>query len=247
MIGHQEYNIKHTEDPTLGIASTNDECLLRVDKAGLRLLHSFEVKNKGKGNATITIKKRGMEYTIAAEVLTALQVGATDRFRGPLTKRRVKPGSVVILDSNVVVVQRVEDTNGDGILWQTDGPVGVTYPKEVGKINYHTGWIDYVFENAVTAPVVGDYKHSDWSPFAAPISLAVVAGGGHRTFIIKPDNAAAFLAGVKEESEIGIFGKLDVDQVPTTVGVLVYYAGPQDDMQLPLVKGEIRDYPYHNA
>ena len=129
-----EYLNKSTELNSLGVHSVVDVCLARVT-GGLRQLQGFELKNTGKGLVTFTLKKRGKSYTVAAQNISALQVGATDRIRGALGIRRITPKTVVILDTNVGTPQRVEDKNGDGILCQTNGPAGPTYPLEVGTIN----------------------------------------------------------------------------------------------------------------
>jgi hypothetical protein len=243
-----DFKTRSAELPTLGVHSVTPICLARLNQAAFGKLNSFSLQNKGKGNVSFELKKRGQRYTIAAEDISALQVGATDRFRGPFAKRRVDPKSIVIVDVNAVVPQRVEDTNGDGILWQTDGPTTVTYPKQVGTINYNDGIVDFTFELAVTTPVTVDYKHTDWTSFGTAITItSLVAGGGSRDIIILPDRADNFYDGVRDEEEIGFFAALIAGQVPTILGLVVTYMGDDSEIILPPHKGEIDDYPFHNA
>lgn len=248
MIGHADFMLKESEDVALGVNSIADICLARVNKEAFPKLHSFRLKNKGSGNVTFTLKKRGVSTTIAAESLNGLQVGGSDRFRGPMANRRVTPQTVVIVDTNAGVPQRVEDTNGDGILWQTDGPATITYPRQVGTINYNDAVIDFTFGVAVTLNVTAGYQHTDWSAFGTPITFGLVAGGAERTFLIVPDNAENFFDSVKDEDEIGFFGKKTaVDQAETVLSLVLCYFGDDSDIKLPIKKGEIDDYPYHNA
>jgi len=247
-IGMMEFQTREAELTGLGVRDTADTCLARVNNEGFALLQSFIMKNKGPGNVTITLKKRGQSYTIAAENIDALRVGATDRFRGPFANRRVTPGSITLVDSNGGVPQKLQDTNSDGVLWQTDGPAGPAYPIQVGSIDYNTGVIDFTFNQAVTLSVTVAYKHTDWTAFGTPITFPLVAGGAERQIIIVPDNADNYFDSLRDEQEFGFFGKRTAaDQPPSQVGLVVVYFGDDSKIRLPLVKGEIRDYPYHNA
>ena len=247
MIGMMEFTVKEAELTSLGVRSTEDACLARVNKDGFPLLQSFYMKNQGYGNVTVTLKKRGQEYTIAAENIDALRVGTTDRFRGPFAQRRVKPGSITILDANVGVDQKIQDTNSDGILWQTDGPPGPAYPIKVGTVDYNNGIIDLTFNQAVTLSVVVAYKHTNWVAFDSPITFGMVAGAGARDYIILPDNAQNYVESLRDEIEFGWFGKKTAsDQPSTSLMLTVRYFGDDSKIRLPLEKGEITGSPYHN-
>jgi hypothetical protein len=243
-----EHRTKPAELVGLGVHSVEDVCLARVNKTGFSLIESIELVNKGHGNVTFTLKKRGQSYTIAAEVITSLQVGATDRYRGKLAQRRVTPGTITILDSNAGVDQKVEDTNADGILWQVDGPVGPTYPIEVGTVDYNEGILDFTFNQAVTNPTTIDYKHTNWTAFGTPVTFDIVAAAGSRKYTILPDDAENYFDSLKEEIEFGIFAKKTAsDQDNTVLGLIVWYFGDDSQITLPLVKGEILGTPYHNS
>ncbi len=247
-IGHAEFQTKEAELVRLGVHSTEDVCLARVNKDGFMKIVKFSMSNKGKGNVTITLKKRGVQYTIPAENIEPLRVAASDRFRGPLTKKRIKPISVTIVDANVGVPQKVQDTNGDGVLWQTDGPAGPAYPVEVGKIEYETGIFDFTFVKAVTLTTVeADFQHTDWTAFTPAITFGLVAGGGARSIILFPDRAQDYTEDVRDELEWGFFGKKTAsDQANTTVGLITSYIGDDSPIKLPHEKGEITGFPYHN-
>lgn len=247
-IGHAEFRQKETEEVALGInTSTADVALARISReTGLRLMTKFCLKNKGKGNATVKLKKRGEIFPIAAEDISALQVGATAKVQGKLANRRIEKNTVVILDDNAVTPQRVEDS-GDGRLLQTDGPAGPTYPVEVGKINYIEGTVEFTFAQAITAPIVADYNHSDWTEFGTPIALDVAAGGGEQVFVVKPTNAQNYLSGIKGQKEVGWFGTLQsANDQETLIGMVVSYHYDDNLIKLPLEKGEVNGYPFHN-
>lgn len=248
-IGMTDFQTKTSELTTLGVNQTSDVCLARVNKEAFGKLCSIEVKNKGRGNVSFKLKKRGLTYPITAENKNLLRVGSTDWFRGPLVSRRVTPGSVVIVDANGGVPQRVEDTDADGVLWQTDGPAGPTYPKKVGEIEYNEGRFDFTFEVAVTLAVLAEYKHTDWTVFSPVLEFAsLAAGGGCRRLILVPDNAATFFNNVRDEEEVGFFAALLLVSDPETIlGLVVEYFGDDSDIVLPIAKGEIYDHPYHNA
>lgn len=244
-IGYSEFTKgKDTEVVRLGVSSAVDACLARMNVEGAKRLQGYEIHNKGNGTVTITLKKRGQEYAIPAEALAGIRVGATDRYKGPLANRRASRGSILITDTNVVTPQKVEDTNGDGILYQTDGPVGPTYPIQVGTIDYKNSYIDFTFVVAVTPATQAAYRHTNWTGFTAPITFNVAAGGGFR-----PDFSSAqtdnFVDGIKGESEIGWWGKLlSAAEAKSSVGIKVLYFGNDSEITLPLTKGEFEDVPF---
>ena len=248
-IGFAEFREKYTEQTVLGVKSTVDEALIRIaEKSALNLISKFDLKNKGKGSVIFTLKARGKEFPVTNENINALQVGATAQVSGQLGNRRVKPGTIVITDSNVGVPQRVEDTNGDGVLFQTDGPAGPTYPLEVGTVEYNNAVVNFTFQFAITTDVEADYTHTDWQDFSPSITSTIVGGGGQRTFILLPDNADAYFDGIKDMTEVAWFArKSSASEEEGVLGLIVYYHGDDNLIQLPLVKGEISDFPFHNA
>lgn len=247
-IGHADYQVKEAELVRLGVNSVEDVCLARVNREGFKNIQRISLKNKGNGNVTVTLKKRGQESTVVDENINALQVGGTDRFRGPFANRRVTPGSIVIEDDNAVVKQKVEDTDKDGVLWQTDGPAGPSYPIRVGSIVYEEGKIDFTFVQGVTLNVLADYKHTNWAQFDSNITFDLAAGGGARDYIILPDAADNYFDSLRDEEEWGIFAKRKTSSDPNTfLGLIVGYIGDESPLKLPLPTGEITGYPYHNA
>lgn len=250
-IGKVEFRNKYSSDRTLGVSSTTDQGLLRVvggSNGSLTRIEGFTVVNVLDGDVTITVKKRGTSFPITAEDIEALQVGATDQFKGPLANRRVTPGTVVITDANGGTPQKVEDTNGDGRLFQTDGPAGPVYPQEIGTIEYNNGKIDFTFLLTVTLTTVeAAYTHTDWTAFGTPITFTVVKGGGTREFKIYPDNAENWVDGVKGQEEVGFFGKLaSASDANSMVVIDIGYFGDDSLVQMPFQKGEINDFPLHN-
>jgi len=251
-IGMMEYQDREAELVALGVNSTSDIILARFNRAGVMRMNSFELKNKGKGDVTFTLKKRGKEYPITAEDIDSRQVGSSDRFKGTLAQRRVKPGTVVIVDANTGTIQRVEDTNSDGVLWQTDGPVGPTYPIQVGVVNYHDGTVDFTFQVAVTLSTVdAAYRHTNWTVFSTSVTFSIVKAGGYQHYQVKGDSArtANILSGMSiDEIEIGFAAKKKtVDDPETILGLVIHYHGNDEEVSLPIIKGEIGDYPHHNA
>jgi hypothetical protein len=242
-----EYMNKSAEMNGLGVNDVVPRCIARMPFPSCKQLQGFDIQNTGRGVLTFSLKKRGVVSTIPAEVITTLRVAASDRFRGIFENRRIVPQTVVIVDTNAVVPQRVEDTNGDGVLWQTNGPVGPTYPMKVGTVNYNEGKIDFTFYNAVTLPVSSGYKHSDWSDFTTPIGFDVSSGGARRSVIVYPDGAENYIDGIKDQEEIGFFAQKKTSGDPsTTMNLCVSYFGDDSHVGTVLVKGEITGYPYHN-
>jgi len=251
MIGMAEYQDRTAELTTLGVNSTSDIVLARFNRAGVMRLNSFELNNKGRGDVTFTLLKRGREYPIVAENINALRVAATDRFRGKLAQRRIKPGSVVIVDTNVGVPQRIEDSNNDGKLWQTNGPAGPAYPILVGTINYDDAIVDFSFQVAVTLAVTTGYRHTNWTQFTTNVTFDLVKAGGYQHYVVKGDSTRTenILKGMSfDEQEIGFVAKKKTSSDPETVlGLCIHYHGNDEEVSLPIIKGEIDDYPYHNA
>lgn len=248
-IGMMEFRDKVAELTNLGVNKETDIIMARLNRDGCPRLQGFKLYNRGNGAVTFTLKKRGASTTVAAENIDALRVGATDRFRGSMANRRVTPGTVKIVDSNVGTPQQVEDTNGDGVLYQTNGPAGPSYPVEVGAINYNEGIIDLTFEIGVTLSVTADYKHKNWADFATPITFDVVAGGAV-PYEIGGDKTRSenFQDGIGlDTTEIGFAAKKKSGEVSTTLALEVLYYGDDSLIKLPIKKGEIDDYPYHNA
>jgi hypothetical protein len=245
--GAVEYNNKINELPLLGVNSTSDTCLVRLESSGFRSLQGFELRNNGSGSVTFTLKKRGSSTAVTTENIDALRIGSTDRYRGSVANRRLTAGTVHIEDDNVTTVQELDDTNGDGILYQTAGPTGPTYPIAVGTVDYTEGTVDFTWLNTVTANVTADYTHTNWSDFSSSITFSIAAGGGRYRYDIYPANAANYIAGIKDESEVGFFAKLNADQSETNLHMFYTTFGPDENVTMPFRKGEINDYPYHNA
>jgi len=242
-----EFTNKQAELLNLGVNSLSDQCVARIKGDGMKLVQSFDLRNTGKGAVTFTLKKRGQSYSIVDEDIESLQVGATDRFKGALAKRRITPKTIVITDANATP-QRIEDTNGDGILWQTAGPTGPTYPIRVGTIEYNNGVIDFTFVLVVTLTTVEiDYRHTDWTAFTSNITFDIVAGGACVPYIVYPANASNYVKGIKDESEVGFFAKRKTGEVSTMLALAISYFGDDSLMTLPIAKGEIDEFPFHNA
>jgi len=250
-IGMVENRNKCSEEVRWGVSSLVDACLGRININMAKRLQGFELKNKGRGNVTYTLKKRGVSYNIPAENLAALKIGATSQYKGAMAQRRITPGSMIIVDVNVGTPQQIEDSNSDGILYQTNGPAGPVYPVEVGTIDYIEGLIDFTFAIAVTPAVTVNYNHTNWTDFGTPITSDIVAGGGGiRTDVKGVALAVAenFVDGIKDEEEVGFFAKRTAaDQARTELGAILWYFGNSEEFTLPPIKGEIDGYPYHNA
>lgn len=242
-----EYTNKCAELNSLFVPLTTDLCLARILSSSFKQVSSFEIKNTGRGTITVTLKKRGETTTVTAANKNALRVDSTDRFRGNLGARRLTPKTVIIVDTNVVIPQRVEDTNGDGILWQTAGPVGPTYPVQVGTVDYNEGIIDFTFYATVTLAVTADYKQTDWASFSTPVTFDVAPGGGVYPYIIYPTNAENYMDSVKNADEIGFFAKRkSASDVASSINLSVGYFGDDSNISSQIVRGEITGYPYHN-
>jgi len=248
MIGAAEFQERLFQMPLLGVNSTEDVVLARLGLEGAKRLQRFSIRNTGTGDAAITFtaKKRGASTNVSSENIDALQFGSTNRFVGAFANRRVTEGTVIIVDSNVTTAQRVEDTNGDGDLYQTDGPTGPTYPFKVGTINYVEGTIDFTFYHNVTASTTGDYKHTDWAGFGTAITFDVVAGGAEVQYLIYPGNAENWFDSLKGEEEVGFFAKLKAAGPEAFIFFEGAYFGDDSLIWLPPRKGEVQHYPRHN-
>ena len=222
-----------------------------MTKASAQQVDSICVKNVGDGGTlAFTVLKRGVSSSVALEDIAALQVGSTDRFAGALAQRRITPGTVIITDDSATP-QTVKDINSDGILWQTAGATGPAYPIQVGTVDYNEGLVDFTFLQTATVGTAGfdaNYDHTDWSQFASNITFTVVAGGGERRYIVVPDNADNWFDGIRDETEIGFAAaRNSASDAPSELAVSVTYFGDDANVTLPLIRGEIKDYPHHTA
>jgi hypothetical protein len=147
------------------------------------------------------------------------------------------------VDTNVGTPQKVEDTRGDGDLYQTDGPAGPAYPIKVGSIDYINGIIDFRFLIGVTTPIAVDYRHSDWTNFGSSITFNLMAGGGSYIYEIYPEVSGRtdnWIDGLRDEKEIGWWGyKTAAAQKETSVGLFLQYFGDSSKISLPPKKGEL--------
>jgi|CXWL01.1.fsa_nt_gi hypothetical protein len=129
---------------------------------GIRRTSKVGVANTGRAAAHVRLRHQGLERTIAAEALAALNVPATNRFVGRLQFGAITPGSIVVTEAGALA-DIVDD--GLGKLYDI-GFVGVAANFR-GTINYVTGALDVTFGAAFTAPVTIAYRHSDYVDFAS--------------------------------------------------------------------------------